>query len=240
MSEVVAKDGAAKRVLLIEDDTGLCALMRDFFAPHGFAIEAAHDGPCGLARAIAGSFDLIVLDVMLPLLDGFEVLRQIRRRSAIPVIMLTARTERQDRVAGLNAGADDYLPKPFGPEELLARMRAVLRRSGHVLEAPNRTLALGRVRLHEGERRVWAGQAPVDCTVVEFDILSLLMRSAGRAVSRDALCAILYHRRATPYERSLDVHVSHIRKKIERQGMVSIRSVRGIGYVMTANAGNTQ
>ena len=240
MSDVSIGDVAAKSVLLIDDDTGLCALMRDFFAPHGFSLEAAYDGQCGLARAFTGGFDLVVLDVMLPLLDGFEVLRQIRRRSEVPVIMLTARTEQEDRIAGLNAGADDYLPKPFGPEELLARMRAVLRRSGHMVETPNHLFAVGRVRMNERERLVWAGRNTVDLTEVEFDILNLLMRSLGRTVSRDALCTVLYQRRATPYERSLDVHVSHIRKKLERQGMISIRSVRGVGYVLTASAGSPQ
>src|SRR5580698_5021766 len=118
-----------KSILLVEDDTELCALMTDFFSQHEFALEAAHDGRKGLSRALEGSFDLVILDGMLPVLDGFEVLKQLRRRSSVPVIMLTARTEERDRIAGLNAGADDYLPKPFGPEELLARIRAVLRRS---------------------------------------------------------------------------------------------------------------
>ena len=116
----------------MDDDTDLCALMADFFSQHEFAIEAAHDGPRGLARALDGQYDLISLDVMLPVLDGFELLKQIRRRSSVPVILLTARTAQTDRIAGLNAGADDYLPKPFGPEELLARMRAVLRRAVHL------------------------------------------------------------------------------------------------------------
>lgn len=230
------REDPAKTVLLIEDDTELCALMRDFFAPHGFALEVAHDGQRGLARAFDGGFDLIVLDVMLPLLDGFEVLRQIRRRSAIPIIMLTARTEQADRIAGLECGADDYLPKPFGPEELLARMRAVLRRSGHTLETRTALLQVGRVRVDERERLVWIGQTPLDLTDIEFDILGLLMRSAGRAVSRDALCTMLYQRPSTPYERSLDTHISRIRKKLEQGGLVSIRSVRSVGYVMSAIA----
>jgi two-component system response regulator CpxR len=236
MREDTARGHAAKKVLLIDDDTELCALMRDFFAPHGFALETVHDGQRGLARAFVGGFDLIVLDVMLPLLDGFEVLRQIRRRSAVPIIMLTARTEQQDRIAGLEAGADDYLPKPFGPEELLARMRAVLRRSGHTLDTRTALLEVGRVRVDERERLVWIGQTPVDFTDVEFDILGLLMRSAGRVVSRDAVWTVLYQRPSTPYERSLEVHISRIRKKLEQGGRVSIRSVRGVGYVISAIA----
>jgi len=133
---------AGKALLLVDDDTELCSLMTDFFSQHGFTVETAHDGRRGLARALEGSFDLILLDVMLPVIDGFEVLAQLRRRSRTPVIMLTARTGQEDRIAGLDAGADDYLPKPFGPEELLARIRAVLRRanaggveSGGVTEA---------------------------------------------------------------------------------------------------------
>jgi two-component system response regulator CpxR len=230
------RDDTAKTVLLIDDDIELCALMRDFFTPHGFALETVHDGQRGLARAFDGGFDLIVLDVMLPLLDGFEVLRQIRRRSAIPIIMLTARTEQADRIAGLESGADDYLPKPFGPEELLARMRAVLRRSGHTLETPTAVLQVGRVRVDERTRLVWIGQTPVDLTDIEFDILGLLMRSAGRAVSRDAFCTMLYQRPSTPYERSLDTHISRVRKKLEQGGLVSIRSVRNVGYVISAVA----
>src|ERR1035441_9646111 len=119
---------AIKSILVVDDDAELCALIRDFLSPHGFRVDAAHDGREGLARALNGGFDLIILDVMLPILSGFEVLSMIRKSSAVPVIMLTARTAQEDRIAGLNAGADDYLPKPFGPEELLARIRAVLRR----------------------------------------------------------------------------------------------------------------
>jgi two-component system response regulator CpxR len=126
-------------VLVVEDDRDLCAMMREYFGPLGFALETAHDGRAGLARAVEESFDLIILDVMLPVIDGFEVLRQLRRRSAVPVIMLTARTDPADRVGGLNAGADDYLPKPFGPEELLARMHAILRRT----QAPVTSLGSG-------------------------------------------------------------------------------------------------
>src|SRR6266849_9560253 len=136
------------KILLIDDDSELCALMADFFSGHEFTLEAVHDGRRGLARALEGGFDLIILDVMLPVLDGFEVLAQIRRRSAVPVIMLTARIEQRDRVAGLNAGADDYLPKPFGPEELLARIRAVLRRTGHTAMSKAQVIEAGALRLN--------------------------------------------------------------------------------------------
>jgi two-component system response regulator CpxR len=204
--------------------------MRDYFAQHGFEAEAVHDGRTGLARALEGRFDLVILDAMLPVLDGFEVLRQLRKRSSVPVIMLTARTSRPDRVEGLNAGADDYLPKPFGPEELLARMRAVLRRAGHAQSAPERIAEAAGLRLDPRTRHVVYFGDPVEITAIEFDILELLVRAAGRTVTRDELTAALYQRPATPYERSLDVHISHLRKKLERNGRTPIRTIRGVGY----------
>jgi two-component system response regulator CpxR len=220
---------SARPILLIEDDTDLCSLMRDYFTRHEFRVEAIHDGRAGLARALDGGFDLIILDVMLPGLDGFEVLRQLRKRSATPVIMLTARTSRPDRLSGLNSGADDYLPKPFDPEELLARMRAVLRRAGAANLAPQ-MVESGEVRLNPQTREAWYASEPLDVTVLEFDILDVLVRAAGRVVSRDELAAVLYQRKSTPYERSLDVHISHLRKKLERQNRSLIQTVRGVGY----------
>jgi two-component system response regulator CpxR len=219
----------AKPILLIEDDQDLCALMRDYFVQHGFRVEAAHDGHRGLTRALEGDFELIILDVMLPVLDGFEVLRQLRKRSATPVIMLTARTARADRIAGLDAGADDYLPKPFEPEELLARIRAVLRRTGRS-ETPSQELAAGGVRLSPHSREAWYLGERLEITSIEFDVLELLVRAAGRTVSRDELAAAIFQRRSTPYDRSLDVHISHLRRKLERDARTPIRTVRGIGY----------
>jgi two-component system response regulator CpxR len=224
----------ARSILLIEDDTDLCGLMREYFAEQGFQIEAAHDGRKGLARSLDGAFDLIILDVMLPALDGFEVLRQLRKRSETPVIMLTARTAESDRVAGLNSGADDYLPKPFGPEELLARIRAVLRRVGKPQAA--QLVEAGGLRLNPQSRQAWCGDEPVELTALEFDILEILVRAAGRTVSRDELTGALYQRPSTPYERSLDVHVSHLRKKIEQEGQILIRTVRGVGYRFTVSS----
>jgi two-component system response regulator CpxR len=221
-------------VLLVDDDTDLCALMADFFSQHDFAMEAVHDGPRGLARALDGQYDLVILDVMLPVLDGFELLKQIRRRSSVPVILLTARTAQTDRIAGLNAGADDYLPKPFGPEELLARMRAVLRRAGQAT-ASSPAAEAGGVRVDSRTREGWVDGALLDLTAIEFDILDLLVRSAGRVVSRNELAAVLYQRESTPYERSLDVHVSHLRKKLEPSERVQIRTVRGVGYFFAAS-----
>jgi len=221
-------------VLLVDDDADLCALMADFFAQHDLQIEAVHDGTQGLARALENRHELVVLDGMLPGLDGFEVLKQLRRRSAIPVILLTARTAQTDRIAGLNAGADDYLPKPFGPEELLARMRAVLRRAGGGAVLPDIAEAAG-VRLNSQTREVWVENEIADLTAIEFDILDFLVRSSGRVVSRNELAAVLYQRESTPYERSLDVHLSHLRKKLECSDRVQIRTVRGVGYLFAAS-----
>src|SRR5882672_101882 len=206
--------------------------MAEFFSVHGFGLEAVHDGRSGLARALEGGFDAIILDVMLPVLDGFEVLAQMRRRTSVPVIMLTARIEQADRIAGLDAGADDYLPKPFGPEELLARIRAVLRRAGRAAKA--QVIEAGALRLNSQTREVWRDNEPIDVTSIEFDILELLARSSGRVVSRDELAAALYQRESTPYERSIDVHMSHLRKKLERGDRALIRTVRGVGYMFAA------
>jgi two-component system response regulator CpxR len=224
---------SVKRILAIEDDADLGMLMRDYFAQHQFELEAVHDGRTGLARALEGAHDLILLDVMLPVLNGFEVLRQLRKQRSTPVIMLTARTEQPDRIAGLNAGADDYLPKPFGPEELLARIRAVLRRAGHSDAASGQPVMMGGLTLNPQVRQVYCGRHALELTSIEFDILELLMRGGGRTVTRDEISAALHQRRATPYERSLDVHISHLRKKLDAAGRCSIRTVRGTGYYLS-------
>lgn len=225
----------SQSILLVEDDTDLCSLMQDFFSQNGFRLEAHHDGAGGLARALETRFDLILLDVMLPNLDGFEILKQIRRRSAVPVIMLTAKGEQRDRIAGLDSGADDYLPKPFGPHELLARVRAVLRRSAPGFAVKSEVISVGDVRLNPQTREVWNQKQPVEITSIEFDILDLLMRSAGRVVSRDELASVLYQRESTPFERAIDVHISHLRKKLETGDRVLIRTVRGIGYLFLSS-----
>jgi two-component system response regulator CpxR len=217
-------------ILLVEDDAELSALMEEFFAGHGLALTTAHDGEQGLARALEGSYDLVILDVMLPVTDGFEVLRQIRRRSPVPVIMLTARTDHSDRISGLNSGADDYLNKPFSPDELLARIQAVLRRAGRTPALKPEVLEASRVRLNPGTREVFCDGTPVEVTSIEYDILEVLIRAAGRVVSRDDLARFLYNRQANPLERVLDVHVSHLRKKLEC-GRNLIRTIRGVGYM---------
>lgn len=207
--------------------------MADFFKQNELDVEFANDGRSGLSRALNEPFDLVLLDVMLPFMSGFQVLDQIRRRSAVPVIMLTARIEERDRVAGLNAGADDYLPKPFGPEELLARIRAVLRRAGK-LQTAAAPLECANLRLNPQTHEVTQNGEPMELTSIEFEILEHLMRSAGRVVSRDEFTTVLYQRQASPYERALDVHISHLRKKLEANGRPLIHTVRGVGYLMSA------
>ena len=222
-------------VLLVDDDVELCDLMREYFAQNGLNLETVHDGRRGLARALTASHDLILLDIMVPGLDGLEILRQIRRRSDVPIIMLTARTAPADRIAGLDGGADDYLPKPFGPDELLARIRAVLRRAGRPAAVPE-ALEVSGVRLVPGKREVWVDGWLAETTTTEFDLLEALVRSAGRVVSRQELTAVLYQRQASPFDRVLDVHVSHLRKKLRDRGDL-IRTVRAVGYLFCAEAG---
>jgi two-component system response regulator CpxR len=219
-------------LLLIDDDCELCGMMKEFFAESFHRLDCAHDGREGLARAITGNYDLVLLDVMLPVLDGYSVLQQLRRRRNLPVIMLTARVQQQDRITGLNAGADDYLPKPFDPDELLARVRAVLRRTILAPRSEEAPIAAGSLRIHPATREVWCGGDPVELTAMEFDLLELLVRASGRVVSRDEITAALFAREATPYDRFLDVHISHLRKKLQH-GSKLIRTMRGVGYVFT-------
>jgi two-component system response regulator CpxR len=219
-------------LLLVDDDAELCEMMREFFTEAGHRLECACNGREGLASALRGGYDIVILDVMLPGIDGLTVLEQLRRRKDLPVIMLTARVQRQDRILGLNSGADDYLPKPFDPDELMARIRAVLRRTEATSRQPDTAVTFGKIRVNVATREVWSAGAPVELTSMEFDLLELLMRSAGRVVSREEITAVLFEREATPYDRFLDVHISHLRKKLEG-GRNLIRTVRGVGYVFT-------
>ena len=217
-------------ILLVDDDTELASLLGEFLRREGFTMEAAHEGGRGLERALLPGVDLVVLDVMLPGMDGFEILRRLRQRSKVPVLMLTARGEDVDRIIGLELGADDYLAKPFNPRELAARIRAILRRyePRAATAAANRIEANGIV-LDPGSREVTAGGKRVELTTFEFDILEMLMRSAGRVLSRDALMENFYNRKATPFDRSIDMHISHLRKKLEC-GDERIKTIRGVGY----------
>jgi DNA-binding response OmpR family regulator len=229
-------DDRARTILMVDDDEGLCELVQEFLGREGYEVTAMHDGASGLGSALEGNFGLVVLDVMLPVLDGFAVLRQLRRQSNVPVIMLTARASEQDRVGGLGEGADDYLVKPFAAAELLARIRAVLRRTLQRPALAPSVVQVGDLRLDAPNRAVAFRGAPIELTPTEFTILDVLLRSAGRIVSRDELTGVLYQRQTTPYERSLDVHVSHLRRKLEGAGWNAIRTVRGQGYICVTDA----
>jgi len=216
-------------ILLVDDDAELCSLLREFLQREGFTVSCEHEGNRGLAKALEQGVDLVVLDVMLPGIDGFEILRRLRAQSKVPVIMLTARGEDVDRIVGLELGADDYLPKPFNPRELAARIRAILRRYEARPAEPNARLELNGIALDPGSREVLAAGKRVELTTFEFDILEMLMRSAGRVLSRDALMEKFFNRKATPYDRSIDMHISHLRKKLEA-GDSLIKTIRGVGY----------
>jgi two-component system response regulator CpxR len=222
-------------LLLVDDDVELCGMMKEFFAEAGHHLDCAYNGRDGLNSALNGAYDLVILDVMLPVFDGLTLLQQLRRRKDLPVIMLTARVQQHDRILGLNTGADDYLPKPFDPDELLARIRAVLRRTDTASGKGRAVLTIGNIQLNPGTREASVAGSPVELTPVEFDLLEMLMRSAGRVVSREEITAALFEREATPYDRFLDVHISHLRKKLEG-GRNLIRAVRGVGYVFTGAA----
>jgi two-component system response regulator CpxR len=216
------------RVLLIDDDVELGALLKEFLTREGFSVEVEHEGRRGLQRAAAGDSDLVVLDVMLPGMDGFEILRQLRQQSRVPVLMLTARADDLDRIEGLELGADDYLVKSFNPRELAARIRAILRRTETRASERGR-LEVNGVSLDPGSREVSVDGRRVELTTLEFDVLELLMRAAGRGLSRDDLMEAIYHRKSSPFERSIDMHISHLRKKLERDSLL-IKTVRGVGY----------
>ncbi len=221
-------------ILIIDDDAELTALLVEFLEREGFKIAVAHDGTRGLETAEKGSFDLVVLDLMLPGVDGFTLLRQLRTKSRVPVIVLTARGEDEDRIVGLELGADDYLPKPFNPRELAARIRAILRR----VVRPRGRIEVNGVVLDPGTREVTCDGRRVDITTLEFDILEMLVRSAGQVVSRDALMESLYNRKATPLDRSIDMHVSHLRRKLENDRAL-IKTVRGVGYQFSSSSEDT-
>ncbi len=223
-------------MLIVDDDRDLSALLTEYLAGVGISSVVATDGARGLALALEGNFDLVILDVMMPLLDGFEVLRQLRKRSNVPVIMLTTRRDREDRIAGLQNGADDYLPKPFDPDELLARVQAVMRRSSRPKPSAAETILVGSLSIEVHNRLARCNHLVLDLTSIEFEILDLLARPAGRVVSRDEISGAIYQRQAQAYDRSLDVHVSRLRQKLA-QSKVGIRSIRGVGYILTEAGG---
>lgn len=227
-----------KRILVIDDDQELCELLTDYLAPEGFNVETVHDSENGIKRALSGDHDFVVLDVMLPGINGFEVLRTIRKSSAIPVLMLTARGEDVDRIVGLEMGADDYLPKPFNPRELVARIHAVRRRGqterkGEVQTAPSGRITVNDIELDISTRTVMKAGKSVDLTAVEFDLLEMLVRSAGQVVTRRDLVSKVLGRVLDPFDRSIDVHISSLRKKLGHKvkGIERIKTIRGIGYL---------
>jgi two-component system response regulator CpxR len=222
-----------ERILVIDDDVELCSLVSEYLRPEGFQVEAVHDGKVGLTRALSGDHLLVVLDVMLPGLNGFDVLRRIRDSSRIPVLLLTARGEDVDRIVGLEIGADDYLPKPFNPRELVARIRAILRRSSKAREQEvPEVIRVGDVELDPATRTVLHRGKPVDLTSVEFELLQVLLREAGRVVTREALVDEVLGRKFSPFDRSIDMHVSKVRKKLgDSDAGDHIKTVRGAGYI---------
>ena len=217
------------KILVVDDDQELCSMLSEFFRQQGFSVECERDGTRGLSRATTESFDLLILDVMLPGIDGFHALEALRRKSFLPVLMLTARGERGERIQGLDLGADDYLPKPFDPVELLARVRAILRRTATPGTIAQETLVVDALRLVPGARDACYRGKKLELTAMECEVLEQLMRSCGRVVSRDQLSLHLYNRPATAFDRSVDTHISRIRRKMG-EGRHLILSVRGTGY----------
>jgi len=232
------------RVLVVDDDVELCDLVKEFLQPEGLQVEAVHNGNRGLERALSGEHALVVLDVMLPGMNGLDVLRKLRATSSVPVLLLTARGQDVDRIVGLELGADDYLPKPFNPRELVARIRAILRRTkggeGGERQAPQTSVRVGDVELNPATRTVVRGGEAVDLTAVEFNLLDVLLREAGRVVTRDELAKIALGRMFSPYDRSIDMHISKLRKKLgeDGKGGERIKTVRGVGYIYAAPGGD--
>ncbi len=226
------------RLLVIDDDRKLCRLIRDYLQPMGYDVEAAHTGPEGWEKAAGGDYDAVILDVMLPGQDGFEVLKQLRRTSNVPVLMLTARGDEADRIVGLEIGADDYLPKTFSTRELLARLRAVTRRASHAaansgVEAEPE-LVVGPLRVNRAARVALLHDRPLPLTPVEFDLLAALARAPGRVKTREQLLDEIADRNYDVFDRSIDVHVSALRKKLEDDPKAPrfIRTVRTAGYLL--------
>jgi two-component system, OmpR family, response regulator len=224
-------------LLLIDDDKELSQLLSEYLTTEGFEVKVAYDGEMGIQLATQEDFSAIVLDVMLPIYNGFEVLKILRKTLQTPVLMLTAKGDTVDRVIGLEIGADDYLPKPCDPRELVARIRAILRRSAS--NEPRTTklekIASGPLMLHLGSRDVTWNNDEVVLTGTEFSVLEILVRRAGQVISKDDMTEQALNRKLTPYDRSIDVHVSNIRKKLTAAGANKelIINVRGAGYMLT-------
>jgi DNA-binding response OmpR family regulator len=225
------------RVLLVDDDRELCQMLTEYLNAERFEVTSVHDGGDALLRLQANSFELLILDVMLPSVGGFDVLRKLGASHETPILMLTARGDDVDRIVGLELGADDYLSKPFNPRELVARMRAILRRASNRAQrggAPDE-FTVGPIVLHTGTHQVRVADVTVPLTGAEFRVLELLMRSAGQVISREAMTEQALGRKLVPYDRSIDTHISNLRRKLDLEAGKNpeIKNVRGSGYTLT-------
>jgi len=225
-------------ILMIDDDTELCELMQRFLNGEGLPLECAHDGEHGLELALGGTYELAIIDIMMPGKNGMDVLRELRRQSDLPVIMLTARGEDMDRIIGLELGADDYLPKPCNPRELAARIRAVLRRSDKQATAENNEppslIQCGALEWHPKSHLVFDSGQQLDLTSTEYNILTELIRHRGEVVSKRDLSQQALGKRLGPFDRALDMHIANLRKKLSpcRNGEPIIRTMRGVGWLL--------
>jgi len=223
-----------QKILVIDDDVELCELVAEYLEPDGYQVEATNDGNAGVNRALSGEHALVVLDYMLPGLNGFEVLRQVRASSLVPIVMLTARGDDMNRIVGLQLGADDYLPKPFNPLELVARINAVLRRAQPQGDKSKPEVILnGDIEMDNRTRIVRRNSQAIELTVVEYSLLERFLLAPGRVITREELVKDVLHRELSPFDRSIDTHVSNLRKKIghEVKGVERIKTIRGIGYI---------
>lgn len=225
------------KILIIDDDEELCELVSEYLTVEGFEIESVNDGQTGLERALSGEYDMAILDVMLPKMNGFDVLRNLREQSKLPVIMLTARGDDMERIVGLEIGADDYLPKPFNPRELAARLRAILRRSETVLDesGAGEKIDVDGIQVSAASRIATCDGVELNLTSVEFELLSELLREAGKIVKKDDLSERVLERKLSPFDRSLDMHISNLRKKLgnREDGSERIKTIRSVGYIYT-------
>jgi len=223
-----------QKILVIDDDVELCELVAEYLEPDGYQVEAINDGNAGVNRALSGEHALVVLDYMLPGLNGFEVLRQVRAASLVPIVMLTARGDDMNRIVGLQLGADDYLPKPFNPLELVARINAVLRRAQPQGDKSKpEVIVNGDLEMDNRTRTVRRNSQAIELTVVEYSLLERFLLAPGRVLTREDLVKDVLHRELSPFDRSIDTHVSNLRKKIghEVNGLERIKTIRGIGYI---------
>ncbi len=228
-------------VLIVDDDPDFAAMLADYLRRERFVVEIAGDGASGLAAALEEAPDIIILDVMLPVLSGTEVLSQLRKKAETPVLMLTARGDDVDRIVGLELGADDYLPKPCNPREVVARLRAILRRyqASTGSHEPSAFVEIGPLRLDTAGRSAYCNDQLLDLTSTEFSILEVLMRSAGSIVSKEQLSQLALGRPLGRYDRSVDMHISHLRKKLAATGNQDlIETIRGRGYQLLLTTTN--